>query len=50
MMGEHGLELTQSASRREEKKAFAKHMVRFRHRNYHEQDGGLFPELVRESD
>ncbi|HAT9261843.1 TPA: DUF932 domain-containing protein [Legionella pneumophila] len=37
---------TQSASRHEERKAFAKHMVRFRHRNYHEQDGGLFPELV----
>lgn len=37
---------TQSASRHEERKAFAKHMVRFRHRSYHEKDGGLFPELV----
>lgn len=37
---------TQSATRSAEKKVFAKHMVRFRHRDYHNCGNGLFPELV----
>ncbi|EHL30482.1 DUF932 domain-containing protein [Legionella drancourtii] len=37
---------TQSASRSEEKKVFSKHLVRFRHRDYHNPGNGLFPELV----
>lgn len=36
----------QSVSRSEERKMFAKHMVRFRHRDYHNPGNGLFPELV----
>ena len=36
----------QSLSRTQEAIAFAKHMVRFRHQNYHNQVDGLFPELV----
>ena len=37
---------TQSASRNVETKAFAKHMVRFRHTDYQDQGDGLFPELI----
>ena len=49
VMLEEGFYVTkavQSASRNEEKKAFAKHMLRFRHRDYRDQGDGLFPELI----
>lgn len=36
----------QSVARSKERTMFAKHMVRFRHRDYHNPGNGLFPELV----